>query len=319
MAHPTMVERATDYLLARRRLGFGLKSEGEGLMSFAKFADEQGHRGSLTTSIALKWATLPINVDPRRHARRLAIVRRFAAYLALYDPETQIPPRDTLGSSRYPRSMPHIYSPEELKSLLKETEQLGPQGGLRPHTYRTLFGLLVATGLRISEALALTRDSVDFKAGVLRIEETKFRKARLVPIHPSTSKALCAYAQKRDGYLPYLTAETFFLTERGTSLKYRKTLMTFLDIRERLGWNESATRPRIHDIRHTFAVRMLLDWYREGVSIDNRVAVLATYLGHAQLSSTYWYLSAVPELMAKASERFEMHAGIVSRLGGDEA
>jgi integrase len=302
----SMVALAQDYLSSRRKLGYVLEVEGAELLRFARFADRIGHTGPLTTELAIRWAKLPRTAKPLYWARRLDVVRRFAKALALIVPGTEVPPEGLLGPS-YRRPPPHIYSPAEVSSLLGAARRLGPARGLRSHTYVTLFGLLACTGLRISEALALERRDVDLSMGILTIRHAKFGKSRQLPIHASTRDALSAYARRRDRYHPGPRAPAFFLTEHATSQKYWRTLMTFTELRRGLGWlpGHTGRLPRIHDLRHTFAVRCLLRWQRDGVEIDQKVLSLSTYLGHAKVSDTYWYLSAVPELLDLVSARFE--------------
>lgn len=316
MSPSAMLNAVDAYLASRRRLGYQLFIEGEELRRFAEYADAACHQGPITTELAVRWAKLPIKADPLYWARRLDMVRRLAEYQVMTEPDTEIPPRGLLGPS-YRRPAPHIYSPHEINALLQEAARLGPRGGLRSHTYSTLFGLLACTGLRISEALRLTRTHADLQTGQLTIVRTKFHKSRLVPLHATTVETLRVYARRRDLYLPRTAETSFFLTERATSLKYHKTLMTFLELRERLGWAERANPPRIHDLRHTFAVSTLLRWYEQGASIGNKVASLATYLGHVKVSDTYWYLSAVPELLAAAASRFEESLPTSGKGGGD--
>lgn len=305
-----MVDQAEDYLAFRRRLGYALGSDGKELMLFARYADKIGHTGSVTNVLAIDWAKLPEGANPSYWARRLHSVRQFAKYAALYDERTEIPPADTFGTiSRRPP--PYIYSREQVTELLRAASRLEPRDGLRPRTYVTLFGLLAATGLRISEALALTPEAVDLENGVLRLQQTKFRKDRLVPVHPSTLQMLQRYQRSAEDYHPKTRADAFFIDENARALNYRGVLYRFVRFREELGWraltrsNESTARPpRIHDLRHTFAVRRLLQWYRDGHSIEEHILYLSAYLGHACVSDTYWYLTAVPELMELASERF---------------
>lgn len=308
-----MMITVEEYLSARRQLGFELHIEGAELRRFARYADSIGHEGPITTALAVEWAQLPIHADPLYKARRLDIVRRFAQFRLMFDSETEVPPPGILGPS-YRRPAPHIYTSEEVRTLLSAAARLGPPGGLRPHTYKTLFGLLACTGLRVSEALHLTRPDVDLDAGLLMVTRTKFRKSRLVPLHASAAEALRAYAAHRDEYLPSSAATDFFLTERGTGLKYHKTFITFLHLRNALGWTGGAygRPPRIHDLRHTFAVRTLQRWYEEGAPIGNKITALSTYLGHVKVTDTYWYLSAAPELLAAAGARFEACAKLLA-------
>lgn len=306
---PTMVSLAEEYLAVRRKLGFELKIEGEELIRFAQYADNTGHQGPLSTELAVRWAKLPQKANPLYWARRLDFVRRFAKHRILFDSATEIPPVGIFGPS-YRRISPHIYSVKELSDLIYAASQLGPVGRLRPHTYVTLFGLLASTGLRISEALALSRHDVDLQAGVLTIRAGKFKKSRLVPLHSTATEALQQYCKRRDPYYHRRKCDAFFLTEYGTPLKYWRSLMTFLSISRTLGWRNGDRKasPRIHDLRHTFAVRSLLRWYEQGADIDQKILALTTYMGHVKVTDTYWYLSAVPELFAIVGNRFEMFA-----------
>jgi integrase len=305
-----MERRVKSYLAIRRKLGFAMKEGGDLLTSFAKYADRSGHHGALTIDLAVQWAKLPTMASPSQWARRLGIVRQFARYESAIDPKTQIPPMRLLGTFRR-RIQPHIYSDHEIASLIRAAGELAPVGSLRPLTYSNLFGLLASTGLRISEALRLNRTDVDITGSVLTVTRTKFHKSRLVPLHPSTTRALSNYTERRNRYCPLPKSKAFFLSNLGTRPKYRTVNGTFVKLRHRLGWVGYGTRrpPRIHDIRHSFACRRLLAWYREGGDINVKLPALSTYLGHVGVSHTYWYLTAVPDLMAAASERFELHAG----------
>jgi integrase len=304
----TMVSKVHEYLSCRRALGFALKIEGAQLLRFARYADQVDHQGPITTELAVRWAMLPKYADQGYWARRVDLVRRFAKHRMLFDPYTEIPPKGLLGHA-YCRITPHIYSDQEIQALIAAAWKLGPLNGLKPHTYATLFGLLASTGLRISEALGLAQNDVDLQNGVLTIGESKFKKSRLVPLHPSAVIALRRYSEHRTQYHPKATSKAFFLTEHGTSLKYHTCLLTFHHLRGQLGWagNGEKRPPRIHDMRHTFAVRRLLRWYQEGVEVGRMIPALATYLGHVKVSDTYWYLTAVPELMEVISQRFEHH------------
>jgi integrase len=313
MNAPTTVDLAEEYLALRRRLGFALVTSGQKLLGFARYADRTGHRGPITVELAVRWARLPEGASPSWWERRLGIVRGFAQYRSLFDPATEIPPAGMLGPSSR-RSAPHIYSEAEISALLRAAGELAPASGLRPHTYVALFGLLVTTGLRISEALRLGRDDVDLKNGVLSVQRGKFRKSRLVPLHPSTVEALAGYARRRDRHHPYASARTFFLGESGVALGHSSVAHTFGALRRTLGWtkNREGRRPRVHDLRHTMAVRTLLRWYREGADVDRKMPALSTYLGHVEVRDTYWYLTAVPELMALTAARFQARAGRMS-------
>lgn len=309
-ATPTLVALVEEYLALRRQLGFALLSSGRELLGFARYADGVGHRGPITVELAVRWARLPQGAKPLWWARRLQIVRGFARYRSLFDPGTEIPPAGLFGpSSRRPT--PHIYSEAEIAALLRAAVELSPKGGLRAHTYLTLFGLLFTTGLRISEALRLGRGDVDLDRGLLTVQLTKFRKSRLVPLHPSTVKALADYARHRDRHHPQTPARTFFLNEKGEPLGASGVATTFGGLRRTLGWtkNHEGRRPRLHDMRHTMAVRTLLRWYQQGADVDRKMPALSTYLGHVEIGDTYWYLTAVPELMALTAARFQAHSG----------
>lgn len=302
-----MVEQVQEYLEFKRSCGYQLEAPGKELLLFARYATRAGHNGPLTTDLVVRWAKLPQDADPCYWAKRYDIVRRFAEYRFLFDPETEIPPKGLLGASKK-RLSPHIYSQAEIAALLQAASQLAPTNGLHPRTYVTLFGFLLSSGLRISEVLTFSPQDVDLRTGILSIRETKFRKSRLVPLHPSTFQALKHYSKLRDSYHPGTRAKTFFLSEKGTPLNYRGVLYIFLKLSRKLGWRDRDKKPRIHEFRHTFAVRRLLKWYEEGVNLDQKILALTTYLGHVQVTDSYWYLSAVPELLAVVSEKFERFA-----------
>ncbi|WP_295454037.1 tyrosine-type recombinase/integrase [uncultured Thiodictyon sp.] len=301
----TMQERVAAYLTARRRLGYALRIEGEQLQRFAQFADARGHGGAITTSLALEWAGASTRSGPIGRARRLEVIRPFAKFCAPFEAETQIPPAHALGSA-HRRVPPHIYNEEEIGQLLAAAGELVPPQGLRPSSMQCLLGLLAATGLRVSEALHLQRADVDLERGVLCVRQTKFRKSRYVPLHPTTSAALSAYAQLRDRRLPLSREPAFFLRDDGRPLGDAQARYAFQCIRTRLGWDrQPGRRPRLYDLRHTFACHRLLAWYQEGIDLAQAVPLLSTYLGHAKVTDTYWYLTGIPALMAIAGERFE--------------
>jgi integrase len=298
-----MITEAKQYLEMRRNLGFALQIEGEQLLRFARYAERVGYSGPLTAEIALQWAQISSG-SQINHARRLDIVRRFARYMKLSVPETEIPKEGILGPS-YRRISPHIYSQEEISALIRACRQLTPNNGIRPHTHATLFGLLACTGMRISEALHLSIDDFDPDRAIITIVEGKFHKSRLLPLHPSCVKALITYSDLREKRHP--STRGFFVTELGTSLKYLKVLMVFRMIAKSLNWSRDT---RIHGLRHTFAVRRLLQWHRDGEDVHRRIGELSTYMGHCKVRDTYWYFSAVPELMALAANRFEHYVEV---------
>jgi len=304
--------RVRDYLAFRNRLGFSLQKPGTELLSLARHLEAIGHSGPLTTAAAIRWARLPINAKPQYWAWRLHAVRMFAKHLAATDSRHEVPPAGALGRA-YARAHPHIYTPEEIGDLLEEAQSLSPVRGLPPHTFHTFFGLLASTGLRCGEALSLRREHVDLREGRLLVVKAKLGKTRALPLHPTTVDALRAYASHRDAtFRKGRESDAFFLSRRGTALTYQSVTVTFRVLRRRLGWRGDPM-PRVHDLRHTFAVRNLLRWCEGREDVDGKIISLTAYLGHVNPSCTYWYFSAVPELMAMAGKRFEAYA----RAGAD--
>ena len=305
-----LVER---YLDERHRLGFSARTQAYALRSFARHVHAVGHVGPITIEVMAGWARSDSHAssDPRTWARRLKLLRSFMRWLLQFEPGCEVPDDAIFG--RLPeRLAPHIYSEQEIIDLLAAARKLGPAPGLRGIVYETLFGLLASTGMRISEALALTNADVDLKQGMLTIHLAKFGKSRQVPLHPTTVEALRLYRGRRD--LAGISAQDeapFFVgtrgRRRGTPLGDRQVHRVFIELRERLGWRNRGAHhaPRIHDLRHTFVVRRIVLWQAQGVDVDQAMLSLSTYVGHAMVTNTYWYLSAVPELMALAAGRFE--------------
>ena len=299
--------QAKDYLALRRGLGCRLDDQGRLLIDFGRFLDRIGHRGPITTAVALQWGEAPRSKDPNRTAQRVGTIRGFLRHRAGFDPATEVPPVQLLGCG-IRRKPPHIYTQVEVGALLCASRGLEPRDGLRPRTYETMFSLLLSTGLRISEALHLEDQDVDLDGGLLTVRDSKFGKSRLVPLHATARPPLGRYVRHRDKVAP--TSTSFFRTEYHATIPYYAVRTAFDKLRQRLDWTAEgrSRRPRIQDMRHTFAVGCLLRWYREGVHPDRKIAHLATYLGHAEVRDTYWYLTAVPELSALAIERFEHFA-----------
>lgn len=306
----TMVARVEDYLRNRRQFGFQLRIEGGELLRFAHYADSSGHRGAVTTTLALSWAQDAKTATPLYRARRLEIVRCFAKYQRAFEPKTEVPESGILGPA-HRRTTPYIFSPVELTRLLEVASRLSSPRGLRAKTYVSLLGLIACTGLRVSEALRIKDVDVDLNAGVLRVENTKFRKSRLVPIHRSARLRLRRYANERAKIAPAYQGSAFFVSESGCPMPERTVHSVFAKLIPNVvaSCSSLSRRPRIHDLRHTFACRRLLHWYKKGANIDQYVAALSTYLGHAKVTDTYWYLTGVPELMSLAAARFEHFRG----------
>lgn len=296
-----------NYLAIRRALGF--KLERTGLL----LADFVGYLGTnrvykITTDAALAWATLPSIGASGWWAQRLSVVRGFARHLHAIDPTHQVPPPGLLPGRSH-RATPFLYSDADIAALMAAAA--GFRSPLRAITFQTLVGLLAVTGLRIGEALRLDRDDVDLAEGVLTIRLTKFGKSREVPLHATTVNALAAYNRERDRLCRRPADPAYFLATTGTRLLYCNAHLAWLDLVRRAGLQpRSATcRPRPHDLRHSFAVRTLLGWYRDGADVQARLPLLSTYLGHVHPGSTYWYLSAAPELLTLVAGRLDAVAG----------
>jgi len=302
----TMFSKVKAYLSYRRQAGFALRIAGRQLTSFARFADRSGHRGPLTVDLASRWAVANRTGLPLTAARRIEVLRTFARYCQMLDPKAEIPPRGLFGPG-HRRLTPHIYTEQEIGALLSTSARLSPVNGLRPATCATIFGLLSATGLRISEATALCRQDVDLQSGLLHIRQAKFGKSRLVPLHPSTTRALKRYASRRDQDAYSVVTDAFFIFDHGRPALTRKVQYAFGLVCRRLRWRARGGYrvPRIHDIRHSFVCRRLRRWYEEGVDIDSNLLALSTYIGHAKVTDTYWYITGTPELMAIAARRLE--------------
>lgn len=310
MSAATLRDTVEAYLAYRRHAGFGLRIEGQQLLSFARFAEQCGHQGALTLDLALRWASASRRPGPLTAARRLEVLRGFARYCQRFDPATEVPPVRLLGRG-HRRLTPHIYTDSELRALLAATEMLFPPGGLRGAMCCAVFGLIASTGLRLSEATSLTRTDVDLHQGLLHVRHGKFGKSRDVPLHSTTTRALQRYAKRRDRNPSTNRIDAFFVGDYGRRAKSNAIEYAFRRLRRDLGWSARGDHrvPRIHDLRHTFVCRTLQRWYETDVDIDSHILALSTYIGHAKVTDTYWYVTATPELMAIAGTRFERFAG----------
>ncbi len=299
----TLRDAVGDYLAIRRKLGYSLKRDGHLLPDFVAYLESIG-ADFVTTALALAWAMQPSSAHPHWWRQRLGIVRGFARYLSTINPLNEVPPMDLLPAHR-PRITPYLYSDEEIAALLAAARTLLPS--FRAATYETLIGLVVATGLRIGEAIALDRNDVDLAEGSLVVRLAKFGKTREVWLHDSTINALRAYARTRDQHWPVATTPRFFVSARGIALESNSVHYTFRQLvnAAHLEGHGARCRPRPHDLRHSFAVRTLLAWYRAGVEVEPELPLLSTHLGHIKPASTYWYLEAAPELLAIAGQRLE--------------
>lgn len=307
----TMQMHAANYLAERRRLGFGLRSTGYSITSFARYIDGLDWQGPLTIDVMTDWARRDKwhSTKPTTWARRLMELRAFTRYLQQFEPRTVVP--DGVFGRIGQRLAPHIYNDQEIVDLLAAAHCLGPDASLRGSSYETLFGLLAATGLRISEAVHLQDADVNLKLGLLTVRQTKFAKSRQVPLHRSTIEALQRYRCLRNTQVEVSDEMPFFVNShsryRGNGLSLSEVHRVFASLRKQLGWitRGAYAGPRIHDLRHTFVVRRVMLWHSQGVDVDQAMLALSTYVGHASVTHTYWYLTGVPQLMAVAAAKFE--------------
>ncbi len=296
------------YVELHRLLGFKFRIQSSLLRSFVTFADKHGDE-FVRADRVLAWAIEAPSAPQRRN--RLLTVRRFALALQAEDSRHEAPAADALGRARFDRKPPFIYTREQIARLLSAAAALGPSGTIRPLTYVTLFGLLAATGLRISEALALRRN--DITPDGLIVRQTKFRKSRLVPMHETTRRALDAYLSASARVVG--AEEAVFISSTGKPPAYTTVTAVFLQMARAIGLRgEPGQRgPRIHDLRHTFAIRSLESCRTDRAAVARHMVGLSTYLGHAHVTDTYWYLQATPALMAQIAE-----AGEALHVGGAE-
>lgn len=299
-----------DYLAVRRALGYKLEDHGWLLASFASFLEAAG-AATVTTSLALDWATQPSACLPSWHAARLRVVRGFARHLRALDPATEVPPAGLLAG-RNRRAVPYLYSEADIEALMAATASLRP--ALHAATHKTLIGLLAVTGMRLGEVIRLDRADLDQDGGIVTIRDSKFAKSRQIPLHPTTLAALAGYAQLRDRHFPDPGTPALLVSTAGTRLISQGVHFVFARLARLAGLQprSQSCRPRIHDFRHTLAVSSLLGWYRDGLDVQAMLPVLSTFLGHAKPANTYWYLSAVPELLALAAERRDAARGAAS-------
>jgi integrase/recombinase XerD len=302
----TLGRHLKDYLTLRRQLGFKFYVESSYLRSFVGFARDQEAK-FISTDLALQWATLPDNITQKQRAKRLGVVRGFADYLRAFEPRTEaLSPK--LIPARSFRPEPYLYTEKQVDQLLVVARRIDPGHKIKGLTLSCLLGLLVVTGMRVGEALALERTDVDFAEALVTLRRSKGNKTRLVPLHFSTTQALERYARTRDKLYPQPVAPNFFVWEGGARLSYQVAWEWFREAACQAGLRPlggGRGGPRIHSLRHCFAVRTLLNWYRRDADVDTRLPELATFLGHRHVTDTYWYISAVPELLALATRRWE--------------
>ena len=292
------------YLKLRRQLGYRLR-EAEGLLrKFVRFAQEEG-ASFITTKLAFRWAAQPA-IKPAQRGARLGMVRRLAEYISAFDPRTEVPPQKLLPC-QYRRRPPYLFRDEEVARLIRAAQEIAPEDELKGPTHGTLLGLLAVSGMRVGEALALNREDVDWRRNLLTIRRAKGNKSRLVPLHESTAQALQEYADLRDKVYPQPLDASFFVSDKGTRLLHCTVHRWFLLMACQIGLRKPGDRrgPRLHDLRHYFAIRTLLNWYRTDADVEARLPELATYLGHVHVRDSYWYLSTTPELLQLATHRLQ--------------
>lgn len=298
-------QHLNEYVAARRSLGTRLEEPAKSLVGFVRFLAARKAQ-YITVELALEWSQRSPGVQRSTSARNLSMVRQFARWMSAVDPRHQIPPPRLLNA-RHRRGKPHIYSDKEILALMAEAANLKSPNGMRGLTLATLVGLLAATGLRPGEAAALEHGDVDLIAQLLRVRNAKFGKSRLVPIHPSTAAALGRYARERDRTLGHCCSSHFFVSEHGAALDLKAVRLWLRKISVVCGLRQEAAGegrqrgPRLQDLRHTFATRRLVEWYEAGCDVAVQVPKLSTYLGHASVASTYWYIESVPELLQLAA------------------
>ena len=294
-----------DYLTLRRSLGFKLVRHEKLLAQFLTHLEDT-RVTIVTVTAAVDWSVLPSGGDGYWWGYRLSVVRGFARYLHALDPRHEVPPTDLLPQRPH-RAVPYLYSDAEIAALITAAETLGSP--VRRATFATLIGLLRVTGMRIGEAIAVDRDDVDLTQGRLLIRHGKFDKTRELWLHPTATEALRRYQQRRDDLIVGPRSEAFFVSAAGTRLLYSNVQETFHRLVKRCGLTPQSARcrPRVHDLRHTFVVASMQQAYAAGDDGQTRLTLLATWLGHVHPTSTYWYLSASPELMALAAGRLEAH------------
>ena len=292
-----------EYIELRRALGYKLRKHEARLREFIAFLETK-RIDYITTKLAIGWAMESSKGHRYSGFERLSFIRSFATHLSAMDPRTEIPPT---GSIRRPPTdlRPYIYTQEEIGRLMAAARKLHSPRKLRCHTYYHLIGLLATTGMRSGEAVRLANSDVNLADGLITIQKSKFGKSRVVPIHTTTARALAAYKARRDAFLKRAVASSFFISEHGRPIS--NVQQGFREIRLGAGLEQArnGTRPRMHDLRHTFAVQTLVAWYRRGADVERQLPILSTFLGHTQVENTYWYLSATPELLGEACERLE--------------
>lgn len=291
---------AASYLELRRALGFKLVSHGRVLATFVAYLDERGLQ-TVTAEAALKWACQPADAGPGHWSKRLSVARGFAGYLRSIDPATELVPGRQWPQPR--RREPFVCSPGEITALVDAAGSFGSPFGAC--TYQSVIGLLAVSGMRVGEALRLTHGDVDLDRGLLTVRDTKFNKSREVALHASTASVLGAYSSWRDERVGRRVGPSFFTSATGGRLRDNRLWDHWQGVIDRAGVTRNGRRPRLHDLRHSFAVNTMRAWHDAGLDVEVRLPLLSTFLGHANPASTYWYLTATPDLLGAAARRLE--------------
>lgn len=305
----TLAGHLQDYLTLRRSLGFKLRATESLLRHFVCFAKEE--KGShLTTRLAVRWATRPAQALPATLAGRYQVVRHFALYLSTVDERTEVPPAGLLLYRRQ-RKPPYFYTDQQVIHLVQAARKLPSVEGLKGPTLSTLLGLVAVTGMRIGEAVALERQHVDLSQRLLTIHHAKGDRVRLIPLHGSTCTMLRRFERLRNLVRPHPPSPTFFVSATGERLNDNWVRIWFAYVSRQIGLRGATDRrgPRIHDLRHRFAIKAMVKWYRTAKDVEAHLPELAIYLGHQHVSDTYWYLSAIPELLQAATRRWQRGRG----------
>jgi integrase len=302
----TLAQELDRYLAIRRSLGYDLGTAARVLRKFIAFVDRRKAR-HITTELFLAWQAEFGQANQQTWSARLGMVRQFALWLSGINPRNEVPPKGLIPG-RYRRARPYIYSEREIVRIVEEAARLPSANGIRALTFAAFFGLIAVTGLRVSEAIALDDSDIDLENGVLIVRQGKSGKARIVPLTQSATNRLAAYAEERDRLLSR-TPKSFFVSDAGKRPDDCSARYNFATVCQRIGlrpaqkFNKHGRGPRIHDLRHTFAARTMVNWYRTGKDPEREMIKLTTYLGHSEPAHTYWYIEAVPELLELASKR----------------
>ncbi len=309
MSQTDLQIRLDAYLALREALGFSMHIK-RPLQDFVRYLEQHADGKPIRAQLALDWACRASG-GPAGSSTRLTLARGFLRHLKASWPETEIPDRHLIATPG--RSQPYLFDASGLTNLLEAAGRLRPRRALRPHTLQTLFGLLACTGLRAREAINLLISDVqlDEEPTRLLIRHTKFKKSRWVPLHPSAADQLRHYKQRRHELKYDSLSDVFFVSEQGRAFNCDTLLQVFQRLVGRLGIRPrpGQRRPTLGSFRHTFAVQRLRQWYEAGLDVNALLPNLSIYLGHIDPASSYWYLTATPELLGAAAQRFETYAG----------